>query len=342
MEVTPTRCQVFGCTRAPLAVCLHCNNYLCKPHFNEHETTAIPSTTSSLNTVIELGTLLECVNKLHGKVENNLTCNGLIDEKLDELNQWRTKSNKVFEKFCDEKRHEITSLFQNEFSEGKRKGWIKSIDSLKQQVSELIQNNTTANKEDVERVKMKIEHFIQNEMNFIHIKQKYLDLSDYFTIVTTINIMKLINAFKTATEWNLWTCKLTDDDVKVVAQELKINENCQALHLSHNKISDIGVQYLSEMLKLNKKLIKLWIGTNQVSDQGLTILCDALKYNDKLTTLYVHENKITDDSVSIILDMLQVNHSLNWLDVTDNLISKNGKQRLSDGIAKIRKIHIDV
>jgi Ran GTPase-activating protein (RanGAP) involved in mRNA processing and transport len=82
------------------------------------------------------------------------------------------------------------------------------------------------------------------------------------------------------TTLDLSNSKYTDQDMRIVANELKTNKTITWLKLHQNQISDRGAQRLGNALKLNTTLKDLRLYNNQIGDQGAKYLGDALKVNE--------------------------------------------------------------
>ncbi|CAF0836697.1 unnamed protein product [Didymodactylos carnosus] len=149
------------------------------------------------------------------------------------------------------------------------------------------------------------------------------------------NLVEWINAQKNAYLMSLKSKHLNDDQVKIIAKELKVNNDWKCVVLADNQISGaIRVQYLADALMVNKELDTLTLSKNYLLDEGLKLICDSLKMNSKtqLRLLDLDENKITDEGCKYISEMLIQNTKLCGLNLDDNLIGDGGLLSLAHAV----------
>ncbi|CAF1268946.1 unnamed protein product [Adineta steineri] len=109
------------------------------------------------------------------------------------------------------------------------------------------------------------------------------------------------------TTLDLRSSNLTDQDMEIVARQLKTNTTLTLLQLQQNQIGDEGARHLGDALKVNQILTQLYLGTNQISDNGAQYFADALKTNKALTHLHLYQNQIGDNGAQHLADGLKVN-----------------------------------
>ncbi|CAF1084889.1 unnamed protein product [Didymodactylos carnosus] len=140
---------------------------------------------------------------------------------------------------------------------------------------------------------------------------------------------------RTNTRINLSGKQLTDNDMKIVANELQQNEACIQLNLNKNnsKITIIGLQYLFDTLKSNTVLQELWLAHNNLSDQGAKSIAQLLsKPNCAITVLDFSGNLVTDEGVKSLSGMLRMNQTLISLHLDDNKITDRGMKLLTNAL----------
>ncbi|CAF1304139.1 unnamed protein product [Didymodactylos carnosus] len=87
------------------------------------------------------------------------------------------------------------------------------------------------------------------------------------------NLVEWINAHKNAYLVSLESKHLNDDQVRIIATELKANNDWKNVVLTDNQISGaIRVQYLADALMVNKELDTLTLSKNYLSDEGLKLI----------------------------------------------------------------------
>jgi len=153
-------------------------------------------------------------------------------------------------------------------------------------------------------------------------------------------ILHLIDVLTNGSNWDLNAQKLTDDDVKILAERLQSNKNCKVLHLHLNNIGDDGMVYLAEMLKTNQTITDLYLAANDIGDRGMKTFCQVMKdHNRTLIVIDLMYNQITDDSIDGILDLFEVNNNLRGLMLTGNKISDESKTKLRE-TARMKNISL--
>jgi len=136
----------------------------------------------------------------------------------------------------------------------------------------------------------------------------------------------------TLTELYLSYTEISDQSATGLAEALKTNSTLLELHLSHNEIGDQGATGLAEGIKINSALMKLYLNDNKIGDQGATGLAEALKINSVLSELYLAHNAIGDQGVTGLAEALKLNSTLTWLDLENNKVGAQGATGLAEGL----------
>ena len=143
------------------------------------------------------------------------------------------------------------------------------------------------------------------------------------------NVLASISALRNESNWDLNAKNLTDEDIRILANELHSNTKCHVLHLHLNNITDAGIFYLADMLKVNQTLTDLYLGANDFGDRGVELLCQALiDHNRTLVVIDLTCNRIMGDSMHMILNLFKVNDQLKGFMLTNNAISEENKDKL--------------
>jgi serine/threonine protein kinase len=169
---------------------------------------------------------------------------------------------------------------------------------------------------------------------------------------------------KNSTMISISRSALCDEDMKMIAEELKTNKTVHSLNLSHNRLSNIGAIAIAELLEVNKTinkvslsnnnissdgaarlaraltinqtLIYLKVGKNPLCDCGIQAICEALKINKTLQALWIDITQISIIGVKLIAEMLHVSTTLEALDMGDNDITDDGAQFIAEAL-KVNK-----
>ncbi|CAF4286270.1 unnamed protein product, partial [Didymodactylos carnosus] len=177
-------------------------------------------------------------------------------------------------------------------------------------------------------------------------------------------LYKMILSLRSNVTVDLSNKQLYDDDLKMIAEELRVNRKCTSLTLnsnnftddgiktlchalrgqtnkilktlvlSSNNISDTCVQHLATMLKTNTTLQTLDLSENEIGDSGMDQLTTALKMNNSLSRLYLNNNLITDDGIRHLLQLLRRNNTLTLVNLSDNQFSREFKRNFVEELSK--------
>ena len=105
----------------------------------------------------------------------------------------------------------------------------------------------------------------------------------------------------------------TPEDVRRLADALKVNASLTTLYLYNNNFGDEGAASLADALKVNASLTVLNLYENNIGAEGAASLADALKVNASLTELHLDYNDIGAAGAASIAESLKVNTSLTKL-----------------------------
>ncbi|CAF3685679.1 unnamed protein product, partial [Adineta steineri] len=148
-------------------------------------------------------------------------------------------------------------------------------------------------------------------------------------------VLQKIQQYNDRSLMDLRRQELTDQDMKIVVQNIHINTQCERLWLDYNKITSIGLSILASGLNNNNTLQQLSLSNNAISDDGIHSLVKSLAtHNNSLKELHLGHNKITDEGIEYLAEMLKTNQTLTHLYLQKNDITDNGIRILADVIEK--------
>ncbi|KJE97248.1 hypothetical protein CAOG_07687 [Capsaspora owczarzaki ATCC 30864] len=124
--------------------------------------------------------------------------------------------------------------------------------------------------------------------------------------------------------------QISNTEVQIFAEALKVNTTATSLGLAHNQIDDSAAAMIAEALKVNTALAYIDLGWNQIGDAGAQAIAETLKVNKTLTRLGLYQNQISDAGALAIAEALKVNTTLAYVDLRLNCIGNAGLQALGE------------
>lgn len=97
-----------------------------------------------------------------------------------------------------------------------------------------------------------------------------------FTSEATPSLCKLIENSVTLTHLDLSGCKLTADDLSILAESVKKNTQLEKLTLGKTEVSDEVALALADMLRKNTTLLYLCVFSTKITDRGAKALVEAV------------------------------------------------------------------
>ncbi|CAF1245015.1 unnamed protein product [Didymodactylos carnosus] len=150
-----------------------------------------------------------------------------------------------------------------------------------------------------------------------------------------ILLEELLDIHKYSTKLVLINRNLNDQDMKILATYIKINQFLNQLDLTSNEITCTGVVYLMEaILNFNSTLTEISFSNNQLGDIGVKILALYLKRYNNLSYIDLSSNNVTDVGLYKIANMLTKNRTLIKLNLNGNQIRDPGIEKLTYEIEK--------
>src|ERR1700722_16884972 len=94
--MTSRPCAISTCKKESRTLCNCCNQYLCRPHFSEHD--------DLLNS--QLNPLADDINILGDRL-NAINIQQMIGDSREKLDKWRVNSHKIIDRFYEQKCEEL-------------------------------------------------------------------------------------------------------------------------------------------------------------------------------------------------------------------------------------------
>jgi len=133
--------------------------------------------------------------------------------------------------------------------------------------------------------------------------------------------------------WYLAGSEFGPDDIKLISDALKNDNDCKALWLKRNPIMSEGCKYLGEMLEHNKNIKILDLHNCGILNEGCKYLFKSLTKNSSLKNLYLDANGIDQNGIDCICEYFDYLVSNNIEGITSLWLSMN---RLCDeGVIKL-------
>ena len=140
MASSTQHCAINDCKRPCRALCLCCDQYLCRDHLNEHDTL--------INAQIPL--LMDQLNSLSDQFNRD---DGSEFVFLKDIEQWRENAHRTVDQFYERKLQQRQQVIQIKRSKQK-----KEFDRMKLNFNELVQQQE-ATKQQIDSMKQSIEFF---------------------------------------------------------------------------------------------------------------------------------------------------------------------------------------
>ena len=138
---------------------------------------------------------------------------------------------------------------------------------------------------------------------------------------------------------NLTGTTMSNDELEIFCNCLRINSTVTELNLSSNNIDNKRTKKITEAILMNTTLHSFDISQNMISDNGLLHLCDFAKINSTLYKLNLSANRVTDGGALRLGKVIQVNKTLQELNISKNWISKEGVMRIVKACTVNRTLH---
>jgi len=245
---------------------------------------------------------------------------------------------------------DFNSYIGDEFSFSKNNLQI-FCDKLNNQNLEILINLLKYSSEPISRV-----HFQNNfnqELSEFNIQKILLNLMTYNPNLLSFSFSKCENItsnilyyivfcvqnLKNIKILSLESCKLTDEQMKLISEGIKENKNIIALMLRKNNITSQGGIYISEYMNTNKNIRQLYLGDNKIKERGLKSLVDSMSnVNRSITNLDISNNGFGLQDFNNIIEYLNTNPTLNSLDISGNKLNNKSSINLGATLSSIKTI----
>ena len=134
------------------------------------------------------------------------------------------------------------------------------------------------------------------------------------------------------TEVNLSRRNLGDEEVKALADALRVNKSVTKVDLYNNKFGDEGLKALADALRVNKSVTEVNLRGNNFGDEGLKALANAFQVNKSVTQVKLGANKFGDEGVKALAEALRVNKTVTKVDLYNNKFGDEGLKALADAL----------
>jgi hypothetical protein len=135
------------------------------------------------------------------------------------------------------------------------------------------------------------------------------------------------------------SCKLNDNNLKIITGGIKENKNIIAVMLRKNNITSQGALYISDYLNHNMNVKQLFLGYNNIKGQGLQALLNVLStVNKNITNLDLSNNNFTLNDFNFLIEYLKINPILNSLDISGNKLQLKSSINLGAILCTIKNI----
>lgn len=120
--------------------------------------------------------------------------------------------------------------------------------------------------------------------------------------------------------------KLTKEQIKKLAEQLKLNTTLTTLDLSSNYLDTDDIAILCDGLKVNKHLRHLNLTNNRFGNAGAKLLFDTLAARKaRLIQLNLSHTGLTDEFTQTIVDFVATDETMTHLDLTQNSFTSENK-----------------
>jgi Ran GTPase-activating protein (RanGAP) involved in mRNA processing and transport len=132
------------------------------------------------------------------------------------------------------------------------------------------------------------------------------------------NIIGLTENLSKLTILDIPRKNLNDNDARLLAKALEINQTLTTIDIAENNISNLGAVELAKALEINRTLTTIDMADNNISNLGAVKLAKALEINSTLIMLSIGLNNIGIKGVTAFAKMLEINKTLIALRINDN------------------------
>ncbi|XP_032872703.1 nucleotide-binding oligomerization domain-containing protein 1-like isoform X2 [Amblyraja radiata] len=150
--------------------------------------------------------------------------------------------------------------------------------------------------------------------------------------INDYGVKELIPCFHKLTVVRLSVNQVTDDGVKVLAEELTKYKIIKFLGLYWNQITDVGAQDVARIVEECPSLHTLKIGLNKLTSEGGKLLAQAIKKNKGFRDIGMWGNQIGDVGAVAFAEALRNHPSIQEISLAGNGISTVGGKSLAEAL----------
>lgn len=170
-----------------------------------------------------------------------------------------------------------------------------------------------------------IANILRHRKTSIALEMDNNNINDY-------GVKELIPCFHNLTVVRLSVNQVTDDGVKVLAEELTKYKIIRFLGLYWNQITDVGAQDVARIVEECPSLHTLKIGLNKLTSEGGKLLAQAIKKNKGFRDIGMWGNQIGDVGAVAFADALRNHPSIQEISLAANGISTVGGKSLAEAL----------
>ncbi|XP_069762588.1 nucleotide-binding oligomerization domain-containing protein 1 isoform X2 [Narcine bancroftii] len=176
--------------------------------------------------------------------------------------------------------------------------------------------------------------------NILRHRKKLIGLELDNNNINDYGVKELIPCFDKLTVVRLSVNQITDDGVKVLAEELTKHKVIQFLGLYRNQITDVGACYVAQIIEECPSCQTVKIGLNKLTGEGGRLLAQAIQKNKAFKILGMWGNQIGDLGATAFAETLRDHPSLQELSLAANGISAEGGKSLAAALRDNRSLEI--
>ncbi|KJE97060.1 hypothetical protein CAOG_07542 [Capsaspora owczarzaki ATCC 30864] len=169
------------------------------------------------------------------------------------------------------------------------------------------------------------------------------ELSLSWSSICKDNVRGVAEALKvntTVTKLDMSWNYLENAGARRFAEGLKVNTAVTELILCQNSIDGAGAEAIALALKVNTGVIQLDLSHNKIGDAGLQAIAEALLVNTTVRDLCLSSNQISDVGARAIAETLKVNTTLTRLIMNDNQIGDIGALAIAEALQKNEALNV--
>jgi len=146
---------------------------------------------------------------------------------------------------------------------------------------------------------------------------------------------------KTLKRLDMRKCKLTDDEIELLAEALIEGakggmKKLSSLRLCDNSVGDRGAVAIAKAMPFLPNLSELGLNNNKVGALGAGALAEAFPTTPKVEELQLHENKLeVDGALALCKGLASLGSNLMGLYLDGNLIGDEGISMLAEALSQL-------